>query len=137
MTVIASSHGATLTDQNNSLKTEYHHLRAANIELLHKSEAFEYECSKLDAKNKELKTSMEQALKEIRNETFDYVNIEENDEKHATILLYPLILCSLHYLTCSNHHLLLVQHPSHQRRKRTQLKINFMPHCLSYITMFL
>ena len=32
-------------------------------------------------KNKELKTSIGQALKEIRKEAFGYANIEENDEK--------------------------------------------------------
>ena len=74
-------HITTLTDQNNSLQTECYYLRAANTELFHKSVALQYECNKLDAKNKELKTSMGQALKEIRKEAFGYANIEENDEK--------------------------------------------------------
>ena len=71
----------TLTDQNNSLQTECYHLMAANTELFHKSVVLQYECNKLDAKKKELKTSMGQALKEIRKEAFGYANIEENDEQ--------------------------------------------------------
>ena len=53
---------------------------AANTELFQRSMALQHECNELDAKNNELKTSMCQAVKEIRKEAFGYANIEANDE---------------------------------------------------------
>ena len=54
---------------------------AANTELLQKSVTLQHECCKLNAQNKELRTSVCQALKDVRKEAFGYANIEENDEK--------------------------------------------------------
>ena len=45
--------------------------------------ALQQECYKLDAENKELKTSICQALITIKKEAFDYANIEASDEKPA------------------------------------------------------
>ena len=119
---VAMEHIMTLTEQNKSLQMECYQLMAVNAEMFQKSVALQYECNKFDAKIKEMKTSMSQALKEIRKEAFGYANIEEN-KKPAIIQAYLLILYSPHYLTCSNL-MLQVHHP----KKRTQLKISFMPH---------
>ena len=74
-------HIMTLTNQNNALQMECYQLMAANTELLQKSVILQRECCKLNAQNKELRTSVCQALKDVRKEAFGYANIEENDEK--------------------------------------------------------
>ena len=77
----AMEHIMTLTNQNNALQMECYQLMAANTELLQKSVTLQHECCKLNAQNKELRTSVCQALKDVRKEAFGYANIEENDEK--------------------------------------------------------
>jgi len=77
----AMEHIMTLREQNKSQQKECYQLMASNTELLQKSVALQYECNKLDAKNKEMKKSRCQALKETRKEAFGYANIEENYEK--------------------------------------------------------
>ena len=107
----------------------------ANTELLHKSVALQYKCNKLDAKNKELKASVEQALNEIRSKAFGYANIEEDDEKtyHYTALPTYSVFTTLFGLLKP----FVVSVSSKSAAKRTQLKINFMPHWSNYVTMFL